>query len=507
HSAGSATSQAYMKRWNRKSELLAEGAERASVAATWLGGLAYPYERLYNAWDLVLGSQMHDMLPGTSLPKAYEYCWNDYLIALNQFADVEARAVATVASKLDTRVADGATPLVIYNPLSIDREDVVEATVALPEGAKSVKVVDADGKAVPTQVLSTANGQAKIVFLAKVPSVGFAVYGVSAGDAQAASDELKVSERSLENAYYRVTLNDAGDIASVFDKPANRETLREPARLAFVYHRPEEYPAWNMDWTDAQKPPRGYVEGPATFKVVEDGPARVAIEVTRRSNGSTFVQRIRLAAGPAGDRVDVVNTIDWQTQEHALKAIFPLAAANPQADYDAQVGIVRRGNNDPKKYEVPQQQWIGLTDSSGDFGTAILNDSKYASDKPDDHTLRLTLLYTPGVRSVYQDQSTQDIGRHEITYSIAPHAGDHNAGDVSWRARRLNQPLRPYATGAHPGALGKSFSLLRVDSTQVEVQAIKQAEEGDGVVVRLKEMHGKATAKDVTIAAAVPIAS
>src|ERR1044072_3881343 len=53
HSAGSIPSQAYMKRWNRKSELLADGAERASVAAMWLGGSPYPANRLYQGWDLV----------------------------------------------------------------------------------------------------------------------------------------------------------------------------------------------------------------------------------------------------------------------------------------------------------------------------------------------------------------------------------------------------------------------------------------------------------------------
>ena len=42
HSAGSISSQAHMKRWNRKNELLADTAERASVAAMWLGGKAYP---------------------------------------------------------------------------------------------------------------------------------------------------------------------------------------------------------------------------------------------------------------------------------------------------------------------------------------------------------------------------------------------------------------------------------------------------------------------------------
>src|SRR5262249_22079746 len=77
HSAGSISSEAYMKRWNGKNELLANAAESAAVAATWLGGRDYPAQRLEDAWYLVLGSQMHDILPGTSLPVAYNYAWND----------------------------------------------------------------------------------------------------------------------------------------------------------------------------------------------------------------------------------------------------------------------------------------------------------------------------------------------------------------------------------------------------------------------------------------------
>ena len=42
HSAGSLTSQAYQKRWLRKEELLADAAEKASLAAEWLGARPYP---------------------------------------------------------------------------------------------------------------------------------------------------------------------------------------------------------------------------------------------------------------------------------------------------------------------------------------------------------------------------------------------------------------------------------------------------------------------------------
>ena len=58
-----------MKRWNRRNEALAYAAEGASVAANWLGGLRYPLERLRNAWGVFLGTQFHDILPGTCYPR------------------------------------------------------------------------------------------------------------------------------------------------------------------------------------------------------------------------------------------------------------------------------------------------------------------------------------------------------------------------------------------------------------------------------------------------------
>lgn len=497
HSAGSITSQGYMKRWNRKNELLADAAERASVAAMWLGGEAYPSKTLYDAWMLVLGSQMHDMLPGTSLPKCYEYCWSDELLALNQFADVEKSGVGAVAGAMDTR-AQG-VPVVVYNPLSIDREDVVEATVSFPGPApEAVEVAGPDGNATPAQVVNRHGNQIKILFAARVPSGGFAKYDVRPAQGARPISAFHTSPNSIESERFRVTLNEAGDIASIFDKHNNREVLSAPSRLAFLYENPAQYPAWNMDWNDRKHPPRSYVDGTVRTRVVEDGPVRAALEVARESEGSTFVQTIRLAAGAAGDRVEVANRIDWQTKERSLKATFPLTASNPLATYDVQVGTLQRGNNNPKQYEVPSHQWFDLTDAKGDFGAAIVNDCKYGSDKPDDNTLRLTLLYTPGVRSKPHDQGTQDIGRHDILYAIAPHGGDWRAGNVPWIAARLNQPLSAFQVRPHDGALGSSFSLLKLNTAQVSVMALKKAEESDEVIVRLKELTGK-PASDVRL--------
>lgn len=493
HSAGSITSQAYMKRWNRKNELLADAAERAAVGAMWLGS-AYPSARLERAWELVLGSQMHDMLPGTSLPKAYEHCWNDEILAMNSFAEVARHGVATVAAAMDTR--SQGTPFVVYNPLGRARVDVVELDAP---GAGPYRVHGPDGAALPTQA-----AESKILFRAKVPANGFAIYDLRRQPEPRPASELRAEARTVENARLKVTIDANGDIGSIFDKAANREVLKAPARLDLQYHNPSQFPAWNMDWPDAQKPPYAHVGGPASVRVVENGPVRATIEVERTTAGSRFVQRISLDAG--SDRVDVRATIDWNTRETALKASFPFAHSNPKATYDLQLGAIERGNNDPKKYEVPQHQWMDLTAKDGSYGAAVLNDSKFGSDKPTDDTLRLTLLYTPGVRGGYQDEATQDFGRHEISYSVAPHQGTWQAGDVAWNAKRLNQPLRAFTVAPHEGPLGKTFSLASTDSKGIEIQAMKKAEDTGETIVRLRELTGK-DAKGVTLKFATPVLS
>ncbi len=513
HSAGSLTSQAYMKSWNRLNETLAEAAEKAAVAAHLLGATPYPRQKLNRAWELVLGAQFHDILPGTSLPKCYEYSWNDEVIAMNCFASVLQSSVGGVARALDTQVAG--VPLVVFNPLSIEREDVVEAELDFHVGT-AVQVFDGAGQPVPTQVLANESdqqaGKTRILFLARVPSVGFAVFSAretsGTGVSPVSASPLRVTDRSLENARYRVTVNDAGDLASVFDKTAQRELLAAPARLAFLHEMPREWPAWNMDWQDRTNAPRAYLSGPAKIRVVEDGPVRVALEVGRESEDSILTQTIRLAAGAAGNRVEIANHVDWQSRSCSLKAEFPLTVANPKATYNWELGKIQRGNNDPKKYEVPSRQWFDLTDARGDYGVTILAPAKYGSDKPADHLLRLTLLYTPGVRENggYQEQKYQDWGRHDFVYGLSGHVGDWRTGKADWEAARLGQPMFVFRAPAHAGKLGRAFSLLQTSSDQVMVGAVKLAEDNDRVIVRVQELNG-ALARGVTLATAAGLRS
>jgi alpha-mannosidase len=491
HSAGSLTSQAIHKRWNRKNELLADAAEKASVAASWLGARPYPQQRLNDAWTLVMGGHFHDIMAGTATPKAYEYSWNDDVIAMNQFAEVLSDATDAVSGALNTQTKG--VPVIVYNPLPIAREDVVEAEVSFPGGMpKAVRVTGPDGKEVASQL---SNG--KVVFVAKAPSTGYAVYDVQPAESAASNEALTVHVAAmgttLENARYIVTSDTTGDISSIFDKSLNKELLSAPIRLAFQYEKPVQWPAWNMDWDDQKKVPRGFVNGQPTLGLLENGAARLALKISRETEGSKFVQTLRLSAGDAGNRVEIANEIDWKIGETALKATFPLAASNPNATYNWDIGTIQRGNNDERKFEVASHQWIDLTDKSGQFGTTILTDCKNGSDKPDDQTLRLTLIYSPGVRNQYTYQASNDWGHHEFIYGIAGHAGKAPA---DWQAQRLNQPLIAFESTKHAGALGKTFSLLTVNNPRVRVLALKKAESTDEMILRAVEMDGN-TAQNV----------
>ena len=71
---------------------------------------------------------------------------------MNQFSDVLTSATEGVASGLDTQAQGQA--IVVYNPLNIAREDVVEANLLMPDQTRptSVRVVGPDGKETPAQV-------------------------------------------------------------------------------------------------------------------------------------------------------------------------------------------------------------------------------------------------------------------------------------------------------------------------------------------------------------------
>ena len=383
------------------------------------------------------------------------------------------------------------TPVVVYNPVTYDLRDLVEAEVPLDARAKGVAVYAPSGRRVAAQILSREGDRARILFAADVKAAGYAVYDVRPASGVAKSSALKASERTLENRIYRVELDANGDIRSIRDKRAGRELVAEGKafRMAVFEGNPSNrYPAWEIMKETMDKPGRP-IDGDVRISIAEQGPVRATLKVERSYGPSKFVQYVSLTDGGDDDRIDVRNTVDWSSRDVLLKAEFPCAVANAKAAYDLGLGFIERGNNTETAYEVPAQKWVDLTDADGSYGVTILNDCKYGWDKPADNTLRLTLLHTPSTEKRYAHQRTLDHGVHHYTYSIVGHTGARTE-DALVAGEALNMPLVAFVAPKHAGHLGRTFSMLAASTPQIGVRALKAAEDGDGYIVRCYETTG-----------------
>jgi alpha-mannosidase len=490
HGTGCLTSQAALKRWNRRNELTAEAAEKAAVIADWLGALPYPAERLREAWLRFLWHQMHDDLTGTSIPAAYRFSWNDELLALNQFTAVLTQSIGAITAGLDTRT-DG-LPLVVFNPLSVERQDVVEARLPWPGAPPTaLHVRTADGEELAAQITGTSEGELTVVFLARVPPLSVQVFEILEGEVDGTSvNDLRITETSLENAFYRAEIDGNGDLASLFDKTLERQLLSAPAGLVLLHDRSARWPAWEVLFEDVSSPAARRVSGPVSIRIAETGPVRCSLEVRRQAAGSIFTQRYRLTGGDAGKRLEILNEVNWQTRGKLLKAVFPVTTPSPEATYDLGLGVIERGNNRRERYEVPAQQWADLSSQEAGCGLSVLNDSKYGWDKPDDSTLRLSLLRSPRVIRKFRHQGYQDLGHHSFTYALYGHTGNWSEADTVWQAARLNQPLMAFGTRPHPGPLGRELTYLETSNRSLAVRSMKREEAGKRTVIRLQEVAG-----------------
>ncbi|MDR2686325.1 MAG: glycosyl hydrolase-related protein [Oscillospiraceae bacterium] len=479
HGAGSYTSRAIGHRWNRRCEQLADAAERALAAADWLGVAVYPKERLTEAWKRVLAHHFHDDITGTAFQACYRRNWNDYILSLNQLAEEYTYANRALSSQFDTSFAKG-TPVIVNNTLQYARSEAVSA--ALPIDAAHVKVLDSQGVEVPAQVSGGV-----VTFLADLPGLSWKAYDIRPEQPQS-KNHLRITERSLENERLIVTLDDNGDIASIFDKKSNREALSAPVRMAALPDSSARWPAWEVAYADVMSGDKRYPTG-AQFKIAETGPARASLEITRALGQSRFTQRVSLDAGAAWVRCD--NEIDWRETGTLLKAEFPFSVSNEHASYDLGLGVRERPTNSEKLHEAPLQNWMDITAPDGSYGVSVLSDSKSGADKPAGGTLRLTLIHTPAWPYRWEaSQHLMDQGLNRFAFGVCPHAGGYQNGTQA-AAAAFNQPMGAFVTESRPGRFSGEYSFGSLSDGSVILRAVKKAENEEKVVVRFNEGAGK----------------
>ena len=491
HATGCYTSVAQMKNLNRRNEQMAVAAEEVSVMADWFGGVKYPHYTIDEAWKRMIWHQFHDDLTGTSIPEAYRFSYNDEYLNLNQFGNVIQTGVMSVASAMNTSVKGD--PVIVYNPISTNNSTPVEVEYALPFGMNDVAVYDKDGKKMKSQIVSRDGNKVTVLFESKSSPVSLSVYEIRPLKTKASFDTaLMVDGNSIENEIYRLVLDKNGDIASLVDKRCGKELVKEGESFAlalFGNNKSYSWPAWEIRKEVLDRKPVRATEN-VKISVSESGPLRASLKVERMFGDTRFVQEYTMTDGADDDRIDVRTYIDWKTKGTLLKASFPVSFEAETATYDLGVANISRGNNTEIAYETYGHQWADITADDGSYGVTIMNDCKYGWDKPDNNTLRLTLLHTPETGEWCANQATQDIGEHTFTYSIVGHQGALSSAKAAAVSDALNQKKIAYCADKHKGSLGKEFVMVSTDNPALRVKALKKAQVGDGIVVRTYELSG-----------------
>ena len=545
---GCYTSQARQKWANRHNENLLYTAEAAAAIGQSVAGVEYPSHNLDEAWKHVLFDQFHDILPGSGVRDTRHYA-----MAMAQEGQAAGGMARTNALRALGRLVNTASLLtgfrpdpegerketsesgrsggagvghstgaggestfsmsrtserafLIFNPLPYPRTEVVEAKLWDTELDRASLVVTGDGlDPQVVQVLGDGNywGHAfvDIAFPVEVPALGYRAVCISDRAAElglakegnwepwgGAIDWRRIvkQEDALENDQVRAVLDSgSGSLTSLVDKATGREWVPPGKRSGIFQYCLEENQGMTA-WTIGRFLERRDLAGGGVLKRLHTGPWLNAYRWTRDLGNSKLDLTITLRHG--SPRVEYRLNVDWRQIGDRdrgiphLKVRFPLAAAEPTGRYEIPFGAIERDLTAGE--EVPAIRWAEMLDADGQ-GVVLGNTSKYGFNIEGD-SLNMTLL-----RGSIDPDPLPDLGDHVIEYSIAPHGAGWVASDSVGEGEQVNLPVVVSSCDFQSGDLATTHSFASMNCGNVRLVAVKRAQDGDGIIVRLAEVDGQ----------------
>ena len=458
---GTFTTQGKTKRGNRKLELALRSTEYLLSCDTLS---SYPREELDQIWKTLLLNQFHDIIPGSSIRKVYDVTEQDYVDGLSSCEKMRGEAAERLFLKSENS-------LVMVNTLNIP----CTHTITLPEGWGGLKGVS-------TQLEDDGRVTARIEMSAQ---------GVQSFERDDGSESVTISEkpnRILENSLVRYEFSEQGELIHAFDKHAEKNILSDVGNLFTLYDdRPVSNDAWNIDIyyeEQALESAQGI-----TCRDLGKGGVRQGLEFELRIGDSTIWQKIYLERD--SKRLDFMTRVDWAERHRMLRVAFPTAIRSSVASFDIQYGYVQRNTHrnlswDMARFEVAAHQFADLSDQ--DYGVALLNDCKYGY-KVLGNVIDLNLLRSP----THPDPDA-DIGEHQFTYSLFPHAGGMIESEVQSQAVQLNQPPLMFSGYEE----GDFLIPIVVEGQGVRLEVLKKGEKEESRIIRLVEHRGRESVAKLT---------
>lgn len=461
---GTLTSMARNKRSNRKAEFGLMDLELFSILAK--NKSAYPKKELDEIWKIVLKNQFHDILPGSAIYEVYEDSKQEYQEIKEWIETLTTQRIGQLIEK-----DEGVT---IFNTTGFNRDDVVLFPVV-----KSSSLRDSKGNIFPVQKLDEGG----VAYVKNLPAKGFK--SLQWYDQTCEENDFTIDDDGIDTPFYKVVIDQNGYFTSIYDKENQRETVTqgETANLFRMYEdKPMNFDDWDIDIYYAEK--FWEVTDLTKSEWIEKGPVRATLYQERKISQSIIRQKIHFYS--SSRRIDFETSVDWKENQHLLKVHFPVAVHNDEATYDIQFGNLKRKTNNNTSWETAQfeacgQKWVDL--SEGHYGVSLLNDCKYGHSIKDGN-IGLTL-----VKSGIDPNPVADQEMHHFSYALYPHIGNWQEGKTVSEAYFFNQ-----SAIAQSGTAAKDeFSFVESTSENVVIETIKEAEDENGIIVRVYETENSLT--------------
>jgi alpha-mannosidase len=417
---------------------------------------------------------------------------------------VRDRSLAVLTRNITT--GDG-WPLVIFNPLSWNRTDVVR--IVLPRRLTELNgrfqlIEKKTGAEISYQILDPNI----LLFQANdVPSIGYAVYTVVPDVLPSPPAPVTiVEENRIENRYFKVTADMiTGGLRSVIDKESGRELVDPASPYAlnqYIYENPEGGRAAVDDMTKRASFQRYSSESAAAAAGLR-GPVASSLVLTSKTFRHPEIrQEVILYDGLK--RIDFINRLRKEETYDAEAAYFafPFRVENGRFRFEiADAAMTPEIDQLPRTTRdwLTVQNWVEAAGPKGaivwspveaplvQFGD--INTGKWLGKlEIPNQTLFSYILNNYWMTNFKASQGGPLVFRYAFT--SRPGGADPVAS-----ARFGAEARTPFVVDGlpknSPGTLPEGgLSFFAVDQPNVLIQTVTAPESGEGIVVRLREIGG-----------------
>lgn len=420
--------------------------------------------------------------------------------------------------------------VVLFNPLPYERDVVAlvdleiprswkveSATLTSPAQAQVTRQPVTSEKSsvfvdniwdVPT-ILSSVRARFYAQFKA-LPGMGYRVYRVQADRHEPRPPETLVTgAASMENEHLKVEVNGNGTITVI-----NKVTEKVYHQINYLSDQGECGNAWkhvspthdrvyNSLGVSARicvtqsGPLVSVIEASFDFEVPQD----YGMGLERSDQSVTIPVTVAYCLKAGARRVEVTLTLDNRAKDHWLRVNLPSDIQTDKSVSDSHFDVVERPITLPDSTgwveqafgTHPLRSFAGVSD--GREGLAVMPKGLYEYEVADDarRTLMLTLIRACRIKLMVSEEKQTELpdrgiqcpGQHVFEYAIAVHEGEWEQAGLLNEATDYAVPIRALLTGRGQGELSHEVSLLTLNNQIVHITAVKQAEDGSGLIVRL----------------------